>query len=365
MRISQRPWCYFYHVVPASAYIPDSVFHNRHSNSPLPALFSGRGRLITHVTGWILVALVIFYLLASLRPVGEAAERTVMNLVFPLVLFYVNGRVLVSRYFETGRYGHWALLSLVLWLGMAFVRTRIELAVFGGSIFNSNAVPDDGGLKMFLVVALIYLILMMFSGLYQLLENRRELEARHTKAQLNYLKAQINPHFLFNTLNNIYAAAVLQHPRTADMVLRLSDLLRYVTYDAQAEQVPLEKETAQIRVYLDLFQLKSEHPLPIRFEMNDDLTGQLIEPLLLLPLVENALKHSDLEENPNALLDIFLRNERGNLFFQVTNSFNPDNVQKDKVGGVGRKTFASGWNSTTAKDIPSKLAPTGTFLSPK
>ena len=312
------------------------MFNTRPSTSvPLPALFSGRGRFITHVTGWVLVALVMFYLLAGVRPVGEALERTGMNLIFPIILFYVNGRVLVSRYFESGRYGWWAAGSLALWLGMAFLRTRVELAVFGGSIFNDNIAPPDRGLRMFLVVALIYLVLMVFSSLYQLLENRRELEARHTEAQLNYLKAQINPHFLFNTLNNIYAAAILQHPRTADMVLRLSDLLRYVTYDAQAKQVSLDKEIGQIRAYLDLFQLKSEHPLPIRFDIEGDLAGQMIEPLLLLPLVENALKHSDLEDNPNALLDIFLRNEPDNLFFQVTNSFNLDNVQKDKVGGVG------------------------------
>lgn len=283
----------------------------------------------------MVVTLVTFYLLASVRPVGEALGRTAMNVLFPFILFYVNGRVLVSRYFEVGRYGWWAVLSLTLWLGMAFLRTRVELTVFGGSIFNDNIAPSDGGLRMFLVVALIYLVLMVFSSLYQLLENRRELEARHTEAQLNYLKAQINPHFLFNTLNNIYAAAILQHPRTADMVLRLSDLLRYVTYDAQDEQVPLEKEIGQIRAYLDLFQLKSEHPLPIRFDIEGNVMGQLIEPLLLLPLVENALKHSDLEDNPNARLDIFLRNEPGNLLFQVTNSFQPDNQQKDEVGGVG------------------------------
>lgn len=266
---------------------------------------------------------------------GEALGRTAMNLVFPIVLFYVNGRILVSRYFEAGRYGQWAVWSILLWLGLAFLRTRLELVIFHGSIFNQNGAPENGSLRMFLVVALIYLVLMVFSGLYQLLENRRELEARHTEAQLNYLKAQINPHFLFNTLNNIYAAAILQHPRTPDMILRLSDLLRYVTYEAQAGQVSLEKEIGQIRAYLDLFQLKSEHPLPIRFEVEGDVAGCLIEPLLLLPLVENALKHGDLEDHPNAMLQIWLRIQPARLFFQVRNSFDPDNIQKDQAGGVG------------------------------
>ena len=301
----------------------------------LQILLSGRGRFATHLTGWLLVTLVTFYLLSGVRPVGEAAARTLMIIGFPLVLFYINSRVLVNRFFEAGHYKRWAFWSLTLWLGAAALRARTEMFVFGGSIFNSNIAPPDGGVRMFLVSALIYLILMVFSALYQLLENRRELEALHAAAQLNYLKAQINPHFLFNTLNNIYAAATLQHPRTADMVLRLSDLLRYVTYEAQADRVPIHKEIAQIQAYLDLFQLKSEHPMPVRFEVVGEVERRFIEPLLLLPFVENALKHSDLEGNPDAHLDILLRLEPQRFFFQVINSFNPENLQKDEVGGVG------------------------------
>jgi hypothetical protein len=301
----------------------------------LLTLLSGRGRFITHLTGWLLVGTVMFYLLCTLRPVEEAAARTVMNLSFPFLIFYVNGRVLINRFFETKRYWAWGIWSVVLWLGMAALRTKAELSLFGSTVFGTNEYPVDGGWRVFLVIALLFFVMMLFSGLYQLLENRRELESLHAEAQLNYLKAQINPHFLFNTLNNIYSAATLQHPRTADMVLRLSDLLRYVTYDAQAEQVPLHKEVAHIRAYIDLFQLKSETPLPIHFTVDGDTDQLQIEPLLLLPLVENALKHSDWDSNPKGFLNILLRNEPGQLRFKVENTFDPTNQQKDAVGGVG------------------------------
>lgn len=313
------------------------------SRSPVPsqpsrvlhALLSGRGRLVTHLMGWGLTFLVFFYLFSALRGAAEGFARTCLNMVFLLVVFYGNAKVLVNRYFETGRHRQWLTLSIVFWLGSAALRAQSELWIFGGNIFTGDRSPEQGGLRMFALYVLSYLMLMVFSALYQLLENRRELETRHIEAQLNYLKAQINPHFLFNTLNNIYAAATLQHPRTADMVLRLGDLLRYVTYDAQAEQVSLEKEIAQIRAYLDIFQLKSETPLPIQLELEGETKGRRIEPLLLLPLVENALKHSDLEENPNGFVRILLRNEPGNLFFAVENSFDAENAQKDRVGGVG------------------------------
>ena len=302
----------------------------------LTTLFSGRGRLIVHFTGWLLVSLIIYYLILGLRPPGEALARTAMNIVFPAFLFYVNARVVVNRYFERHRYWQWGLWSIVLWLGTAVARVWAELQVFGESLFNSRSImPDDHGNRMFFVTALIYFILMIFSALYQLLENRREIEIRHTQAQLNFLKAQINPHFLFNTLNNIYSAAVLQHPRTPDMVLRLSDLLRYVTYDGQAQRIPIEKEIAQIRAYIELFQLKSEHPLPIRFDVEGEIGGLEIEPLLLLPLVENALKHGDLEYSETGFMRILLRKDPKRLLFRVENSFQSDHQQKDETGGVG------------------------------
>ncbi|MBK8923990.1 MAG: histidine kinase [Saprospirales bacterium] len=308
----------------------------------LQTLLSGRARMVTHLVGWALVSLLFFSLLSGIRGAEEAFWRTAVNLLFLVVLFYGNAKVLVNRYLETGRYQQLAGLTLFVWLGTAALRTVVEIRLFGGSIFQGNAMPEDSGVRMFLAYSLSYFLLLLFSTLYQLLENRhslelrhRALEARHAETQLNYLKAQINPHFLFNTLNNIYAAASLQHPRTADMVLRLSDLLRYVTYDGQQNLVPLGKELAQIRAYLDLFRLKSEQLPAIELEVDDRFDQRQIEPVLLLPLVENALKHGDLDENPGAFLQITLKNTAEALQLTVTNTFDVQNRQKDAAGGVG------------------------------
>jgi len=308
----------------------------------LQHLLSGRARLLTHVVGWSLIALLFFSLFSSVRDTGEALARTALNLAFLLTLFYANAKVLVNRFFETGRFKPLIALTLAFWLGMAWLRVLAEQHLFGGSIFSGENSPDGGGPKMFLAYALSFFLLLLFSTLYQLLENRhtlelrhRELEARHAEAKLANLKAQINPHFLFNTLNNIYAAATLQHPRTADMVLRLSNLLRYVTYDSQDALVPLAKEAAQIREYLDLFQMRAEEPLAVAFETEGDLDSRQIEPLLLLPLVENALKHGNLETSSDARLNIRLKTDDRHLSFVVENTYDSGNLQKDAVGGVG------------------------------
>jgi len=305
-------------------------------------LLSGRARWVTHLVGWTMVALFSFSLINGLREPGEAFGRVALNMSFLILLFYGNARVLVNRFLETGRYGLFIALLPAFWLGLAAVRTWAEIRLFGGSFLQNERMQQISPGRMYLAYVLMFFLLLLFSTLYQLLENRhtlelrhRELEVRHTRAQLNYLKAQINPHFLFNTLNNIYAAATLQHPRTADMVLRLSDLLRYVTYDGQAARVPLEKEIAQIRAYLELFQLKSEPPLTIPFEIDDKGPDRLIEPLLLLPLVENALKHGDADVNPQGYVRLSLHNGPQRLLFRVENTFNPSDRQKDEQGGVG------------------------------
>ncbi|MCC6459818.1 MAG: histidine kinase [Saprospiraceae bacterium] len=304
-------------------------------------LLSGRARWITQLVGWTLVARLFFSLISGLRGPGEALARTVVNMLFLLVLFYGNAKWLVNRFMEKGRYRPLVAQALVFWLGMSLLRTWTELHVFGGGLLDGR-LPPDNGRRLLLMYTLSYFLLLLFSTLYQLLENRyvlelrhRELEVRHVEAQLNYLKAQINPHFLFNTLNNIYAAALLQHPNTPQMVLRLSDLLRYLTYEGQAAQVPLIKEIHQIQAYFDLFQLKSDRPLQLTSDLPFDSRGWQIEPVLLLPLVENALKHGDVEEQPDGFVRVSLYCAPESLLFIIENSFNPSDEQKDRAGGVG------------------------------
>ncbi len=305
-------------------------------------LLSGRSRLIVHLTGWSLVFVSFYYLISEFRGPEEVWLRTSLNLGFMLVLFYGNAKLLVNRYLEKGHYGRLVGLTIIFWLGMVCLRTWLEVRLFEKNTDTAFFLSGDWK-RIFLVSLVSFFLLIFFSTLYQLVENRRvlelqnrTLEARHTRAQLDYLKAQINPHFLFNTLHNIYAAAVLQHPRTADMVLRLSDLLRYVTYDAQAAQVPLEKEVDQISACLELYQMKSDAILAIYFDLEGDLSTRSIEPLLLLPLVENALKHGDLDLNPAGFLRITLHNGPSQLIFTVENSFNPADRQKDQANsGVG------------------------------
>ncbi|MEN2282157.1 histidine kinase [Algoriphagus sp. SE2] len=169
-------------------------------------------------------------------------------------------------------------------------------------------------------------------------EKEREsvmLEKSKLQAELKFLKTQINPHFLFNSLHNIYALTIIQSDLASEHLLKLSELLRYMLYESNEELVPLEREINYVENYLNLAQLKDSRGMDIKF--NKQLSGKQIEiaPLLFIPFVENAFKHSKIEDVQKGYIHLELSTSDKELHFEIENS-NPKNVyQKDQVGGIG------------------------------
>jgi hypothetical protein len=123
----------------------------------------------------------------------------------------------------------------------------------------------------------------------RLLENK-QLQLENKQTQLSFLQSQVNPHFLFNSLNNIYSLIYQNSPHSLDAVAKLSDILRYMLYDS-AEKVSVQKEWNYIQKYIDLQLLRFEHPVNIQQQVNGNLEAVFIPPFLLIPFVENAFKH--------------------------------------------------------------------------
>ena len=141
-------------------------------------------------------------------------------------------------------------------------------------------------------------------------------------AQLQLLKAQVHPHFLFNTLNNIYAFALENSPKTPQMILKLSSLLSYMLYDCREEKVLLEKEVDIMKNYIDLEKERYGEKLDISVNIEGDIQDQFITPLLILPFLENAFKHGTSEqlEKPWMSIDIVVKDQQ--LKCKVVNSKN-------------------------------------------
>jgi LytS/YehU family sensor histidine kinase len=165
-----------------------------------------------------------------------------------------------------------------------------------------------------------------------LIENREK--AQH---ELSALKAQINPHFLFNNLNTIYALAVKGDVRTKDVILQLSDFLRYVLYDTSSDKIDLEKEIEIIRTYIGL-QRERINPniTEINLNIEGEFKGAVIAPLLLLPLAENCFKHGIGKTKGTIQIDI--QYSKGQLLFHTKNKTAlRENPMNQKQGGIGIK----------------------------
>lgn len=148
----------------------------------------------------------------------------------------------------------------------------------------------------------LFLVVLFLALLLKIRDRLRRAEEEKLHAELAYLKAQINPHFLFNILNSIYALALERSERTAGAVVKLSSMMRYVLLEAGRDRVPLEQEIAYLTDYTTLQQTRFEDALHLDLTITGDPEGKTIAPLLLIPFVENAFKHGVNPEQPSSIL---------------------------------------------------------------
>jgi hypothetical protein len=300
-----------------------------------------------HILAWLSIfgfGLVLFSIYYPLRLVGIHAFA---NLGLLMVLFYGGGSI-VNRFIEQADYAKGIFWAGILFILISYLRVQVNWWL---SLQYFQSPNPSGPLTAFGRIVVMVLATSSFIGVlglsYQMLLNRFQKERQtmallqeQQTAQLDFLKAQINPHFLFNALNNIYSLVELRSPDAPKMLLKLSDLLRYVIYEGRKKEVSLQKEVQQIHTFIELFQMRNEHPVQITFEVDVQQAGLCIEPMILIPLVENCFKHADFGLNPMANTVIQLSADTTKIRFRTQNTFNQSDVQKDQVGGVGLENIA-------------------------
>lgn len=158
------------------------------------------------------------------------------------------------------------------------------------------------------------------------------LQQEKLSTELKYLKAQLNPHFLFNTLNNLYSYIINQSPKAGDMVLQLSEILNYVLYKSQKDQVDITEEINCIQYYIELEKIRYGDRLNVSFEKPKTILKQEITPLLLLSIVENAFKHGAGKSISNPQIRISLKQNQNSLIFNVWNTKDNQHHTTDNKG---------------------------------
>ena len=155
---------------------------------------------------------------------------------------------------------------------------------------------------------------------FELEDKKKQIENEKLMAELRFLKAQINPHFLFNTLNNLYALAFTNSPNTTEVIAKLSQMMRYMLYDSNYPKVPLAKEIEYIENYISLEKLRLNQQIPINFEVKGDTQQATIVPLILITFLENAFKHGVNGNNPASWVKVVLLIEGNTCIYTVANS---------------------------------------------
>lgn len=301
--------------------------------------------LLIHLAAWgVLFGLPFFF-------TGREAETVtwesyVRFMIVPLsfmFVFYINYFLLVHRYLYARHPGRFFLSNLlVIIIAMASVHFLMHLLPPPEHIHPPRHRDWQeivgfflGNVMLYLLVAGLSVAIRMTDGWYKVDSMKKELEKSRAEAELQNLKSQLNPHFLFNTLNNIYSLIAFSPEGAQEAVHDLSRLLRYVLYESNQPMVPLEKELDFIRNYVELMRIR----LPRHVQLQTDITtvppGILIAPLLFISLIENAFKHGVSNSNPS-FIHVNIHQEAGKVVCKIRNSYFPKDTLQDKSGsGIG------------------------------
>lgn len=296
-------------------------------------------QIAIHIAAWLCFLMLPFAFYPRPNPMDAAffTERYfnpyfIVNTVFIIAFYYCNTYLFVPRLFDRRNFAFYTVLIFGLMIIYGLM-PRIYHALFGSINFNPNPaaagtrppgpprsrpILSAGNIVLFLLVFVFSTGIKVINQWLRSEQRNKEIANEKLKAELSFLKAQINPHFLFNTLNNIYALASVQSEHTAAAVMKLSSIMRYVLTEARNDLVPLEKEIQFTSHYIELQKMRLTDKTIIDFTVQGDPLGRQIAPLLLLPFVENAFKYgiSTRERSP---IRILLEIKKDSLDFYICN----------------------------------------------
>ena len=243
---------------------------------------------------------------------------------------------LLPRYFYRKNYLFFFLWLVVL-VTLAIV---IEEMVLEQIFFPDTRGKNFPGIFLSLLYFMpVVIILVGCKFGWDALHKQRELDQLKVaiqESELQFLKSQINPHFLFNNLNNLYSYAIEQSPKTPEIILELSAFLRYMLYECSAKYVSLQKELEQMGNYIRLNELQIEERGEVSYRVGDIPAGHLIAPLILIVFIENAFKHSTGSQSDNIQIEVGVEmDDDNNLHFHCSNSYLPENNTERLDRGIG------------------------------
>ena len=304
-------------------------------------------RVLSHLLFWVVY---ITFFLFQYRFFASSSEYSLLTISKSLVLTsiadiaaaYFTVYFLLPKFLLKKKYLLFAI-GFILSAGMAILFQRLLLYYISYQHIYNYSMEEIGSfwrINPFYSFINIYSVVALFTTIkllkywFKNQQLKSELENKNKTSELALLRSQLNPHFLFNTLNNIDSLILTNQEKASDAIIKLSDILRFIVYDA-SDVVPLDKEINYLKSYISLQQLRLKDPEFVSFKTKGNCTGKTIAPMLFIPFIENAFKHG-LKNVDSPGIDILLDCNKNSINFEVINHFDDDIVlNKDNSSGIG------------------------------
>ena len=315
----------------------------------LPTLPTANLDLLERLYKWGVIWVVLFIIFFAVHSTGNMLFRVVSSLCFVgmvvLEVLFVN-KVLITNLLARKRLVLFILISVLVLPVWAAISMGIDICFLHyidhrpfSEIFVFPLTFMAFMVRLIWVIATFAIVVIFY---FQRKENEEKIIADQLKSEkldmeLRYLKSQINPHFLFNALNNIYSMVYTRDDNAADGVLKLSEMLRYVLVDCQAEMIPLSKEIKYIENFIDFQMMRMAGHRDVVLEQEVEKEDFMIAPMLLQPIIENCFKYSRLETHPEGYVHVIVQQSGDKFRFEAENTV-AENVKSVVPFGVEKKS---------------------------
>lgn len=302
--------------------------------------------LLLHLSFWCVHISFFLYQVISHQRRAEIDWGTVFSVVsvqvgFAMLIGYINYFVFLPAFLKDRKIGRYLLQFTLTFAALIVIRLALGRYLIdgftgtNGYLYTSRYVIQVVTTNLFIV---IFLGMIRFAvDWFEFEARQKNIENERLTAELNFLKAQINPHFLFNTLNNLYYLAYTQSDKTTEVIARLSQMMRYMIYDSNHALVPLSKEIEYMENYISLERLRLNDQIPIEFNIKGGNPNDfLIAPLILITFLENAFKHGVSNNHPGAWIRTTIELVGKKCIFRVENSKIPSaKPEAEEKSGIG------------------------------
>jgi two-component system LytT family sensor kinase len=306
---------------------------------------------IAHIAGWLIFLSLPILFITGLPGNNQlstiiASPASWMFFLVYIIIFYSNTYFLIPILYQQKKYLLYILSITVIFISIFFLRPfdnmldilRLDSPPSNPLQHGPHGPGPKGGPNFDMVSIFLLIVILALSMAIEARQRLRRTqqqaalaETEKARAELSFLKAQINPHFLFNTLNNIYSLAITRNEHTAESIMKLSNILRYLTDDAGSDFVALDHEIACITDYIDLQKLRLSKETLVNFSITGEPVGRKIAPLILMTFIENIFKYGISNHEPS-VLDIHIAIDSACIRFKTLNNIFKNHATPDRTG---------------------------------